>query len=193
MACIQDETMVVNLVAKNEFCKELSIFKEHHFNVYSSLIRMNCVGKRSHTVPAESDKVRNAETDDLFAVNQLLTTYFDPFAEQLPDTSDLIGWIKNNSIIVYKERDKVVGFIIYDLTESTLYLRYWFVHPDFRDKKIGSQLFKEFLARGKNTQRQLFWVIRSNENAIKRYRHYGFEEEKMYNYVLTNKKIKYEK
>lgn len=188
----KDETVVVDLVTKDEFCKEKSVFEENRFNVYTSLVRMSCVGNKSHGEGANSVKVRNAVSEDAVAVRELLTTYFDPRAEQLPDMDDLSVWIQQNNIILFEEQGKVVGFIIYDLNVTTLYLRYWFVHPDLRDLKIGSQLFKEFLARGKDTQRQLFWVIRSNENAIKRYLHYGFKEENMYNYVLINKQLKYE-
>ena len=188
----KDEIVVVDLVTKDEFCKEKLVFEENRFNVYTSLVRMSCVGNRSHGEGANSVKVRNAVSEEAVAVKVLLTTYFDPRAEQLPDLDDLSVWIQQNNIILFEEQGKVVGFIIYDLTATTLYLRYWFVHPDFRDLKIGSQLYKEFLARGKDTQRQLFWVIRSNENAIKRYLHYGYKEEHMYNYVLINKQVKYE-
>ena len=188
----KDETVVVDLVTKDEFCKEKSVFEENRFNVYTSLVRMSSVGNKSHGEGANSVKVRNAVSDDAVAVRELLTTYFDPWAEQLPDMDDLSVWIQQNNIILFEEQGKMVGFIIYDLNATTLYLRYWFVHPDFRDLKIGSQLFKEFLARGKDTQRQLFWVIRSNDNAIKRYLHYGFKEENMYNHVLINKQVKYE-
>ena len=192
LAITKDETVVVDLVTKDEFCKEKSVFEENRFNVYTSLIRMSCVGNKSHGEGSNSVKVRNAVAADAVAVKALLTTYFDPRAEQLPEMDDLSVWIQQNNIILFEEQGKVVGFIIYELTATTLYLRYWFVHPDLRDLKIGSQLFKEFLSRGKDTQRQLFWVIRSNENAIKRYLHYGFKEEKMFNYVLINKQIKYE-
>lgn len=192
LAITIDETVIVDLVTKDEFCKEKFVFEENRFNVYTSLIRMSSVGNRSYGEGANSVKVRNAVSEDAVAVKVLLTTYFDPRADQLPDMDDLSVWIQQNNIILFEEQGKVIGFIIYDLKSTTLCLRYWFVHPDFRDLKIGSQLFKEFLSRGKDTQRQLFWVIRSNENAIKRYLHYGFKEEKMYNYVLINKQIKYE-
>jgi GNAT superfamily N-acetyltransferase len=86
----------------------------------------------------------------------------------------------------------IAGFIIYQLVGVTLYLRYWFVSPLFRDRKFGSKLFNYFLLKGKDSKRQLFWVIQTNENAISRYKHYGFKEEKIYNFVLTNKNIKYE-
>ena len=71
------------------------------------------------------------------------------------------------------------------MNATTHYLRYWFTHPDFRDKKVGSRLLRRFFEEGRDTKRQLFWVIRSNENAIKRYRHYGFAEENMFDFVMS--------
>ena len=189
---IKDETVLVDLVTKDEICKDKLLFEENGFNVYTTLIRMSRLENRSHGEGLDSAKVRNAVSKDAVAVQALLTTYFDPKAEQLPDLDDLLVWIQQNNIIIFEEQGKVVGFIIYNLKTTTIYLRYWFVLPGFRDLKIGSQLFKEFLYRGKGTQRQLFWVIRSNENAIKRYLHYGFKEENMYNFVLVNKHVKYE-
>ena len=58
------------------------------------------------------------------------------------------------------------------------------LHPDYRDKKVGSRLLRRFFEEGKDTKRQLFWVIRTNENAIKRYKHYGFNEENMFDFVM---------
>ena len=73
------------------------------------------------------------------------------------------------------------------MNNTTNYLRYWFTHPNYRDKKIGSKLLRHFFKIGEDTKRQIFWVIQSNENAIKRYRHYGFKEENMFDYVLMLK------
>ena len=106
---------------------------------------MSSLGNRSHGEGLDSVKVRNAVSKDAVAVKALLTTYFDPKAEQLPDLDDLLVWIQQNNVLIFEEQGKVVGFIIFDLKTTTLYLRYWFGHPGFRDLKIGSQLFKEFL------------------------------------------------
>ena len=96
--------------------------------------------------------------------------------------------MENSSVLVHvlvcEEEGKMAGFLIYELNATTLYLRYWFTHPDFRDKKVGSRLLRRFFEEGKGTKRQLFWVIRTNENAIKRYRHYGFAEENMFDFVM---------
>ena len=189
---IAKETVMVDLVTKNELCLEKTVFEKNHFNIYSSLIRMSSLGNKFQKKLLNTSKVRNATTDDLTVLDVMIKSYFDPRAEQLPEMDDLSEWIRNDSIILFEDQKKIIGFIIYDLNASTLYLRYWFVHPDFRDLKIGSKLFNEFLSRGKNTQRQLFWVIKTNQNAIRRYRHYGFKEEKIRNFILTNKNIKYE-
>ena len=39
------------------------------------------------------------------------------------------------------------------------------------------------------TKRQMHWVISTNDNAIKRYKHYGYIAESLYDYVLLNKKV----
>jgi len=187
-----DETLVVDLLAKNDKCPERQLFEENLFGLYTSLIRMSCIGKKIYNVGLSSTNVRSATFNDITIVKELLNLHFDPIAEQIPDTDELLNWIKNNAIIVYEEQSKILGFIIYDLKASTLFLRYWFVKPNYRDLRIGSKLFNEFLFRGKDTHRQMFWVIRSNENAINRYLHYGFKEEIMYNFVYTNKPLKYE-
>jgi ribosomal protein S18 acetylase RimI-like enzyme len=192
LAITGDDTLVVDIVTKNELCEEKRVFEEHRFNIYTSLIRMSYYGNNHHLDGSNSTAVRNATPEDTTAVMELLTFYFDPRAEQLPDMEELTEWIRNSNIILFEKLGKVAGFIIYDLKPKTLYLRYWFVHPDYRDLKIGSHLFKEFLSRGKDTQRKMFWVIRTNQNAINRYLHYGFKEENMYNFVFVNKNLKYE-
>ena len=59
-------------------------------------------------------------------------------------------------------------------------------------RRWGACLLKYYFFESKRTKRQIFWVIDSNINAIKRYRHYGFKAEEMVDYVMINKNIKYE-
>ena len=129
-----------------------------------------------------------SEEADACVVQDMLHTNFDPLSEQLPCYEEILDFISRKGVLVYKEKGKVYGFIIFELNGQTLYLRYWFVLPEYRDLKIGSRLFNEFMRAGHATKRQLFWVIGSNENAIKRYRHYGFEVERLYDYVLIRNK-----
>ena len=110
----------------------------------------------------------------------------------MPTYKELVDWIRQEHISLYEVDGKIAGFIIYDLNGQTSYLRYWFVHPEYRNKKIGSILLNKFFSDNQEAKRQLFWVIQSNENAIKRYKHYGFESENLYDFIMTNKNIQYE-
>jgi len=137
--------------------------------------------------------VSKATIEQITDIYILLNKYFDKRTEQIPFIEELEEYARLNHILVYTDGNKIIGFLIFEINASTLYLRYWFVHPNYRDKKIGSTLLRSFFDEGKNTKRQFFWVIKSNDNALKRYKHYGFTEENMFDYVLTsNNNILYE-
>jgi ribosomal protein S18 acetylase RimI-like enzyme len=116
----------------------------------------------------------------------LLYEYFDPYSEQLPLIQEIESWIKNKRVIIYSENSKVIGFIIFDLFGAKSYLRYWFVHPEFRDRKIGSKLLRKFFKICEKSKKQVFWVVDDNVNAINKYEYYGFKAEPMHDYVLIN-------
>lgn len=187
-----EEILMLDIVQREESSGVLNVFYGKSFDLYTSLVRMNRLNHQVDLVSISTYGIKEASRHHLIPLNDMLHSFFDEKAEQLPDEKELVNWIKNKNVLIYEEDNQIGGFLIYEITGNTLYLRYWFVHPDFREKRIGSKLFNEFETKGKDTNRHLFWVIRSNENAIKRYRHYGFVEEKMYNFVLTNKNIKYE-
>ncbi|WP_281633907.1 GNAT family N-acetyltransferase [Flavobacterium luteolum] len=188
----QDEILILDIVQREETSELLDIFYKHSFHYYTSLVRMNRISGGKDFLSDKVEGIKEASKDHLFSIQNLFNAFFDEKAEQLPEKDELIRWIENKNILVYEENNTLGGFLIYEITGSTLYLRYWFVHPDFREKKIGSKLFNFFESKGKDTNRHIFWVIKSNENAIKRYKHYGFVEEKMYNFILSNKTISYE-
>ena len=128
--------------------------------------------------------VRFASEDDLPLISEQLHLFFDERTEQIPYYEELKEYTKQGHILACEENGDLAGFLIFELNATTIYLRYWFTHPDFRDKKVGSRLLRRFFEEGKDTKRQLFWVIRTNENALMRYRHYGFSEENMFDYVM---------
>lgn len=192
MKDFEQENLILDIVQKEDTSELLDIFYNQSFNYYTSLVRMYRLNSEKDFSSLTIEGIHDASSNHIGSINSLFQTFFDEMAEQLPEEKELRSWIENKNVLVYEEGNEIGGFLIYEIIGSTLYLRYWFVHPDFREKKIGSKLFNVFENRGRDTNRHLFWVIKSNENAIKRYKHYGFVEEKMYNFVLTNKMIKYE-
>lgn len=182
----ESEQLIFDVVGREKQCTELLIvFQRQGFSESTSLVRMT---KLSEPMPMVShDGIFYATLDEVAVINELLHTYFDEKLEQIPYVDELEEYSRRKNILVCKEANQIAGFLIFELSTSTLYLRYWFTHPDFRDRKVGSRLLRYFFEIGNETKRQLFWVIRSNENAIVRYRHYGFAEENMYDYVMSNK------
>lgn len=174
--------VTVDLVGDAKIVSIKQIFLDSKFRQYEFIYRMSRVGVPDFC--SFDSSVSYAELNDTNAICQLLSLHFDPLSEQIPEVEEIAQFIENKRILVYKRSNEIYGFIIFELTGLTLHLRYWFVCPQYRDLHIGSKLFNAFMYEGRNSKRQLFWVIADNENAIKRYKHYGFEAEKMFDYVL---------
>ena len=131
--------------------------------------------------------VECATVDDVRAIKCLLETYFIAEEEQIPSAEEIGKWIERQSIYVVRGNadNPILGFVIFDLSPATLYLRYWFAHPSARGKGVGGRLLKAMFAAGRDTKRQYFWVKTDNANAIKRYQHYGFAFESMKDVVMA--------
>lgn len=183
MAEHTEATMMFDIVGRDVQCQPVvELFRSKGCKEATSLVRMTRM-----TSPMEytaDSTIRKATEQDIPVVSQLLHTYFDEQTEQIPYDEELMDYARQGHVLVCEEHGKIAGLLIYELNATTLYLRYWFTHPDYRDRKVGSRLLRRFFEEGKDTKRQLFWVINTNENAIKRYRHYGFNEENMYDYVI---------
>ena len=92
-----------------------------------------------------------------------------------------------------KNTNDIKGFIIYEDMGYTAYIRYWFVHPDYRDQGIGTKLITSVFQKTQKATRYLFWVNRNNDNAMKRYLHYGFLPEDLNDNIVINRpQIQYE-
>ena len=167
------------------------VFNTNGYFLYTSLNRMSRLIS-SEQKSAENDSIRLADQPDLVEIHRLLYQYFDEYAEQLPLTEELKTWIEKKHLLLYIENKQIIGFSIFDIIGMTSYLRYWFVHPMHRNKKIGSSLLRRFFYEGRETKRQLFWVIENNENAILRYQHYGFKKENLMDYIYINIDKQYE-
>lgn len=177
------QTLIFDIVGRETQCRPVvEMFRLNGFAEATSLVRMTRMTDSTAYIPNTS--IKKAQVYDIAEIYDLLHQFFDEKTEQIPYLEELEEYARQGHVLICEELGKTAGFLIYELNATTLYLRYWFTLPEFRDKKVGSRLLRHFFEEGKNTKRQLFWVIRSNENAIKRYKHYGFTEENMFDYVM---------
>jgi len=183
-----DKPMMFDVVGREMQCLPVvNMMNDLGCKEATSLVRMTRMAGPFDYTPDSS--VSKATLEDMPLVSQMLHEHFDERMEQIPYDVELCDYAKRGHVLLCKERDMLAGFLIYEVNASTLYLRYWFTAPDYRGGGIGSRLLRRFFEEGKDTRRQLLWVIRSNENAVKRYRHYGFKEEDMCDFVMQYKAV----
>lgn len=178
--------LVVDVLGRDAVREPLEVaFKSMGFTILTTLQRMSRGAPDDKYVHEGGIDV--AKVDDAAIIHNLLTRNFIAEEEQLPSLEEVQDWITARSIFVARDNggQDIQGFVIFDLSPATLYLRYWFVSPDVRGNGVGGKLMRSMFATGSNTKRQYFWVKTDNENAIKRYRHYGFEFEPLKDVVMA--------
>lgn len=178
---------VIDVVIKQEGKGEVEALKAIGFEAYKYLYRMSHVGRMVGNDWFQDSRVKYAVKEDAPLVQDIFLRDFDPIAEQLPSIKEIEDFVDRKQLLVIKDEDKICGFLIYELTGVTWYLRYWYTSPEYRNKGIGAGLLRTSLLYGIESKRQILWVISENENAIKRYEHYGFQKELVNDYVMIKK------
>lgn len=157
---------VVEVISKGNIHEEITPTA-----VLKRMTRVGCPLQRnvdSHVVSATADDINN--------ISSIFASFFNPALERVPNKDELSNLIAHDNIKLYKsDKNVILGFVIYERQGKSLHLKYWWVSPNMRNLGIGSSLMSSFFCAGDETQRQYLWVFDDNENAIKRYRHYGFE------------------
>lgn len=179
--------LVADVVCKGEGNAEQDAFARLGFEKYQHLYRMSHVGRIVGSDWIQDPRVMYGEKIDTTLIYNTMRRDFDPLAEQLPSIKELENYVERNQLLVIKDGDNLCGFLIFEITGVTWYLRYWYTSPDYRNKGIGAGLLRTSLIYGVDSKRQIFWVIADNENAIKRYEHYGFKRENMNDYVMIKR------
>ena len=179
--------LVVDVVCKGEGTAEQEAFGNLGFEKYQHLYRMSHVGRIVGPDWMLDPRAKYGEKNDVALVYNAMQKDFDPVAEQLPSLKELGDFADRKQLLVIKDGDNLCGFLIFEIRGVTWYLRYWYTSPDYRNKGIGAGLLRTSLIYGVDSKRQIFWVIADNENAIKRYEHYGFKRENMNDYVMIKR------
>jgi ribosomal protein S18 acetylase RimI-like enzyme len=111
------------------------------------------------------------QTKELWASNELKF----PFTRK-----DLIGWINSkgeDELLVAEFNEELVGFSISKVDYTTAEIISLVIKKEYRNKKIGTKLFKETFKRlrKKGVKKYYLYVIADNSKAIKFYKKCGFK------------------
>lgn len=176
---------VLDIVGRDTMCLPL-VEKLKAMRGYNdaTLVRMTRMQQSEELIMNSEESIVYAKREDVGMIDEMLHTHFDEQMEQLPLVEELEKMVERKHVLLSMREGKVAGMLLFDLNVTTLYLRYWLVLPEYRNKGVGSELLRQFLREGRETKRQILWVNEANENAIVRYEHYGFKKENMYDYII---------
>ncbi|MEG2184752.1 MAG: GNAT family N-acetyltransferase [Cloacibacillus sp.] len=175
--------LVADVVSRSS---ESDIFQATDFRKYSMLSRLAMRNVEvAELYPQQAAYISNKQIND---IEHLLKDEFDVFVDQIPQRPDIEGAVKRNEILGALEMGSLAGFLWYETVGRTSVIRYWCVAPAYRDKKVGAKLLRSYLSQCASSQRHLLWVKATNENAIKRYNHYGYRPDGTFDLVYIRER-----
>jgi ribosomal protein S18 acetylase RimI-like enzyme len=138
--------------------------------------------------PADSNlPVVFPEKTDAPAIFELIENAFDRYGEQLPTLYEIEAAIESRQIFAVKHDGKITGLLFFETYGFNSTVRFWAVAEKFRALKIGSALMQHYFKTQNSVRRFTLWVNVQNENAIQKYKHYGYAPDGLIDCVLANK------
>jgi len=191
-AMVKRERIVTDLVGNEPGIKGLiTVLEAVGFHPYHRLFRMARLAHSSPTdVSLDGTTVLFAEKSDSGAIFDLIFRSLDRYAEQLPALHEIEAAAANRQILMVKCDGELAGLLFFETQGLTSTVRYWLVAERFRARRFGAVLMRRYFAIHLTVRRFILWVMTGNEDAIKKYRHYGFSPDGLVDHVLTNGMIR---
>ena len=176
--------LVADLVDRAERVPQLSaLYARHGFARYATLVRMARVAPAGApaAMPPDVEVAGPADTADVHAFFERL---LDPVSMQVPELEEIAEAIAQRSVLVVRRGAALGGVLVFQLQGQSAILRYWWVHERARDQGIGARLMRGMFAACASARRTVLWVLADNDDAIRKYEHYGFGREGLVDEVM---------
>jgi len=182
--CVQTERVITDLVGKGPALDDLaSAIESAGFRRHTLLQRLvRAAGPES---AADGPPVGFAEKADSQAVLRLIESLFDHYGEQLPTLYEIESAVASRQILAARSNGKLAGVLFFETQGLASTIRFWAVAETFRDLKTGSALMRQYLKIHDAVRRFTLWVNANNENAIRKYRHFGYAPDGLIDRVLA--------
>lgn len=176
--------VVVDLLGTEQELEILSkIYNRCQFQLRAILQRMTKRVLPDEQFTVDTSVVHGSRQDAL-RIRQLLLEHFDRFVEQIPTENELLDAADSEQLLVVKNDHRLDGFLFFERTGQMGIVRYWFVDDLYRGGGVGAKLMRTFLAKNDGVNRVVLWVLRTNDQAITKYEHYGFRPDSLIDYVM---------
>lgn len=165
----------------------LSLAQQGGFRRYSRLIRLARVASAvtSPSVP-QAAGIDVAAEGDAPEILRLIEGSFDRFADQLPTLHEIEAAIAARQILIIKLEGEIAALLFFETQGLTSTIRYWLVAAQFHSRGFGSTLMRHYFLSQPAVRRFILWVTATNENAIRKYQHYGYAPDGLVDHVLLS-------
>lgn len=179
--------LTADLISNGEDLHELAFhYLSNGFEPYRTLVRMARVSL-GQSLPSTKNDVIVGDATHSRAVLGFLESLLDPFAEQIPDLSEMVQACSRGNVLLVQVAGQIGGVLYYESKGLSAVLRYWFVHPECRKLGIGARLIRSMFQRCAASKRIVLWVFEDNADAIAKYEHYGFARERVKDLIVMRK------
>ena len=188
LPCLKTERVAVDLVGREAALRELlNAVESGGFRPYTRLLRLARPGEPAQPPSAaEGAEVFYPERTDCQSILNLLESAFDRYADQLPALYELEAAMAARQVLAIKCDGALAALLFFETQGLTSTVRFWVVDPRFRSHRFGSALMRHYFAAHHSVRRFVLWVTAANENAVSKYRHYGYAPDGLVDHVLVN-------
>jgi hypothetical protein len=186
--CAKNERLALDLVGNEASLKEMvEVLESAGFRRYQRLERLARPGQPT-LAPGnpEDPAVIPAEPGDRKAISELLERSFDRYADQLPAAHEIESAIRDRQIVLVKCEGELAALLFFETQGFSSTIRYWVVSEAFRARRLGSVLMRHYFAAHSAVKRFVLWVMGTNDDALRKYRHFGYAPDGLIDHVLVN-------
>ncbi len=189
---LKTQRVAVDLVGSEESLGQLvSVMESAGFRRQARLVRLVRASQPAQP-PSSPDgtEVLWADKPDCQVIIDLIESSFDRYADQLPMPYEIDAAIEARQILTVKCEGTLAALLFFETQGLTSTVRYWVVAERFRSHRFGSALIRHYFAAQSAVRRFILWVTADNENAVQKYRHYGYSPDGLVDHVLVNEMIR---
>ena len=185
---LAEQRVSVDLIgAEDALGESQTVLRECGFRPRARLVRL-VRGLQEPVSPAAAvtAEVTQALPSDCAAILALLEQGFDRYVDQLPTPYEMEAAIAASQVWLIKSADQLAALLHFEVQGLTSTVRYWAVDPRFRALRYGAALIRHYFAAHPRVRRFILWVRADNEDALAKYRHYGYAPDGLVDHVLIN-------
>jgi Acetyltransferase (GNAT) family len=187
-AFLKDKPITTDLIGRENMVQsQAALFSGRAFRSYAKLIRLARLGREGGLT---DPSVEYATAPDVPLILALLESCFDPYSDQLPKLYELEEAVQARQIVLLRAEGNIGALVHFETQGLTSTVRYWAVHPEHREAKFGSRVIRHYFAMHPAVKRFVLWVRADNENAVRRYAHFGYAPDGLVDCVMVNTLIK---